>query len=109
MTSRDAASADTSAEGGPPATVTRSGNATVSDGGIANTGILTYQQAPEPPPEWPLRVGQVPALASAFQGRPGLRDQIAEARAAGTRTDSSGGAAGTTRTSRTRSAPSGRR
>lgn len=80
--------------GGAPGTVDRSGNATASDGGIASTGILTYQQAPEPPPEWPLRVGQVPALASAFQPRPRLRDRIAEARAVGTRTDSSAGDGG---------------
>ena len=94
MTSRDVASSDTSAEGGPPVTVTHSGNATASSGGFANTGNVgnvTIQQPPEPPPAWPLRVGQVPALASAFQPRPGLRDQIAEARAAGTRPGSSAG------------------
>ena len=89
MTSGDVASSDASAEHGPSATVTDSGNATASGGGIANTGILTIRQPPEPPPEWPLRVGQVPALASAFQPRPGLRDQVTKARAAGTRTDSS--------------------
>ena len=94
MTSRDVASSDTSAEGGPPGTVTHSGNATASNGGIASTGILTVQLAPEPPPAWPLRVGQVPALASAFQPRPGLRDRIAEARATITRTDSSAGDGG---------------
>ena len=97
MTSGDVASSDTSAEGGPPGTVTDSGNATASSGGFANTGIVgdvTIQQPPEPPPAWPLRVGQVPALASAFQPRPGLRDQIAEARAAGTRPDSSAGDGG---------------
>ena len=87
MTSGDLASSDASADGSPPATVTGSGNATASSGGIANTGILSLQQPPEPPPEWPLLVGQVPALASAFQPRPGLRDQITKARAAGTRTD----------------------
>ncbi len=94
MTSDDVASSDASADGDPLAAVTGSGNATASGGGIANTGILTLQQPPEPPPAWPLRVGQVPALASAFQPRPGLRDQVTEARAAGTRADSSAGEGG---------------
>src|ERR1019366_8205651 len=87
----DALSSDALAEDGPPGTVTGSGNATASSGGIANTGILTFQQAPRPAPAWPVRVGQVPALASAFQPRPGLRDRITAARAAGTRADSSAG------------------
>jgi hypothetical protein len=91
VTSGDVASSDALAEDGSPATVTGSGNATASSGGIASTGILTLQQPPEPAPAWPVRVGQVPALASAFQPRPGLRDRITAARAAGTRADSSAG------------------
>jgi tetratricopeptide (TPR) repeat protein len=70
--------------------VANSGNATSSSGGFSNTGYVgnvAIQQPPKAPPEWPLRIGQVPALASAFQPRPGLRDQMAEARAASTRTD----------------------
>ena len=87
----DGASSGAAAGDGPPAAVTGSGNATASGGGIANTGILEVHQPPEAPPEWPLLVGQVPALASAFQPRPGLRDQIAKARTAGA---GSGGGAG---------------
>ena len=94
VTSGDVASSDASAEGGPPATVADAGNATPSSGGFSNTGYVgnvTIQQPPKAPPEWPLRIGQVPALASAFQPRPGLRDQIAAARV-GTRTDNTGSA-----------------
>ncbi|MFE4998622.1 hypothetical protein ACFRH4_46615 [Streptomyces mirabilis] len=37
--------------------------------------------APRPPVAWPLRVGTVPQLASAFQPRPNLRERIDQARA----------------------------
>jgi hypothetical protein len=63
--------------------VSDSGNATANAGGIANTGNMGPVQVEHhhhypglPQPSWPVRVGQVPALASAFQARPGLRDQI---------------------------------
>lgn len=58
------------------------GDATASAGGIANSGYLsigtlntTGTRSPEPM-TWPVRVGALPLTASAFQPRPGLRDQI---------------------------------
>lgn len=45
---------------------------------------------PEPPPDWPILVGQIPPLASAFQARPRERERIRTARAAST-SESKGG------------------
>ena len=90
MTSGDVASSDAPADGGPPGTVAHPGNVTSSSGGFSSTGYagsVTAQQPAQAPPEWPLRIGQIPALAPAFQPRSGPRDQIAEARAVGNRTD----------------------
>jgi tetratricopeptide (TPR) repeat protein len=50
----------------------------VEDSGTQTTG----RSGPTQVVEWPVQVGQVPALASAFQARPGLRERIAAARAA---------------------------
>jgi tetratricopeptide (TPR) repeat protein len=52
-----------------------------SGGSVAanQIGHVDYHQ-PLPPLSWPARVGQVPALASAFQDRAGLRQQVQEAR-----------------------------
>ncbi|HEX2744532.1 MAG TPA: NB-ARC domain-containing protein, partial [Streptosporangiaceae bacterium] len=44
---------------------------------------LRYYQAPPRPVTWPVLVGQIPTLASAFQDRPGLRDQVKAARKRG--------------------------
>ena len=90
-----AVTSSANASAGPPgqdaATVTNSGNATASGGGIASTGILNLQQAPKPAPSWPVRVGAVPALASSFQRRPGLRKLIEAVRAGGAGPGAAGG------------------
>ncbi|MHC3475295.1 tetratricopeptide repeat protein [Streptomyces sp. 7R007] len=44
-------------------------------------GRVEQHAAPQPPVVWPVRVGAVPQLASAFQSRPGLRERIDRARA----------------------------
>ncbi|TDB96039.1 tetratricopeptide repeat protein [Micromonospora fluostatini] len=63
---------------------THTGPATASHGAFANSGTIQggFHQhlPPAPPPSWPLRVGTVPPLASAFQPRTGLRDRIEAAR-----------------------------
>ena len=70
-------------------TVADSGDASAAHGGVANTGVMgdvivEHHHHPQAtPPEWPLLVGRPPALASAFQPRQGLRDQIAAARRRG--------------------------
>ena len=48
-----------------------------------NTQVNNFHPPGRPAVSWPVRVGAVPALASAFQVRPGLREQVAAARAAG--------------------------
>jgi hypothetical protein len=74
-----------------------SGNATAARGGKANTGIWNethhhhHHHQAVVPVDWPVRVGQVPALASAFQARPGLRDRIAAARGASSSADHDNG------------------
>ncbi|MEW2418111.1 hypothetical protein AB0953_31065 [Streptomyces sp. NPDC046866] len=40
---------------------------------------VEYHAGPRPPVVWPVRVGMVPHLASAFQARTGLRDRIDQA------------------------------
>ncbi|MDT3442157.1 tetratricopeptide repeat protein [Pseudofrankia sp. BMG5.37] len=70
------------------ASVTESGNASADNGAVANTGVMgdvTVHHHPQavPAPVWPVVVGQPPALASAFQPRQGLRDQIVTARHGG--------------------------
>jgi tetratricopeptide (TPR) repeat protein len=66
--------------------VASSGEARADHGGVANTGVIIgavtserhvhHHYRPESPPEWPVLVGQPPALASAFQARLELREQI---------------------------------
>ncbi|QKW17640.1 tetratricopeptide repeat protein (plasmid) [Verrucosispora sp. NA02020] len=76
--------------------VTDSGNASADRAGVANAGIINGDVRPEhhehhhypapravPAPVWPVLVGQIPELASAFQARRGLRDQILAARQRG--------------------------
>jgi hypothetical protein len=47
-----------------------------------HVGHLTVSHpAPRPPVRWPLRLGEVPTLASAFQDRTGVRGRIDQARA----------------------------
>ena len=46
-------------------------------------GHLDFHQAPRAAVSWPVLVGQVPALASAFQDRPGVRERVDAARSAG--------------------------
>ena len=72
------------------ATVTDSGDASAYNGGIANTGVMgpvriEHHHYPRavPAPVWPVLVGQPPALASAFQPRQGLRDQVLAAQVRG--------------------------
>jgi tetratricopeptide (TPR) repeat protein len=60
----------------------------VNPPGAVGTQTNIFKLPPKPPVSWPLAVGGIPALASAFQPRPGLRERIAAARAA------SGGTAG---------------
>lgn len=60
------------------ARVEESGDATAAAGGFANTGIigrLTHIHLP-PKVTWPLSVGRIPPLASAFQPREELRGRI---------------------------------
>ncbi|MFC7533585.1 tetratricopeptide repeat protein [Actinoplanes sp. GCM10030250] len=59
-----------------------SGTAAVAVGGDVNAPITTHYTttAPPIPVRWPVRVGSVPELASAFQPRTGVRDQIRTAR-----------------------------
>jgi len=47
-------------------------------------GGVTIRPRDPVPVTWPVRVGLVPALASAFQPRPGLRERVEAARAAST-------------------------
>ena len=56
-----------------------------TDGSVAAERIdhLDYHQAPPRGVSWPVLVGQVPALASVFQDRAGLREQLDAARSAG--------------------------
>ena len=66
--------------------VADSGDAKASKGGFAISGVFTgdakaeyhehHHAAPAPPPVWPVQIGRPPTLASAFQPRQGLRDQI---------------------------------
>jgi hypothetical protein len=55
-----------------------------TDGSVAAARIdrVDVYQAPAPVPgvSWPVLVGQVPVLASAFQDRAGLRERIETAR-----------------------------
>ncbi|MDH6463104.1 hypothetical protein M2302_003289 [Micromonospora sp. A200] len=74
------------------ATVTGSGNASADRAGLANTGVIIgdvtseyheHHHHPRAVPVWPALVGQPPPLASAFQPRRGLREQILAARRRG--------------------------
>jgi tetratricopeptide (TPR) repeat protein len=63
---------------------TNTGNAAADRGGKANTGIWIEEHhylPPSPPPAWPIRVGLIPALATAFQPRPGLCKRVDAAQA----------------------------
>ena len=67
-----------------------SGNATASGAGFANSGVahigtLNLNPQAQAALVWPLRLGSVPALASAFQDRAGARERI-EAASAGNST-----------------------
>ncbi|HEX5402327.1 MAG TPA: FxSxx-COOH system tetratricopeptide repeat protein [Pseudonocardiaceae bacterium] len=53
------------------------------DGDVHTHQHHHYSPAVPAPPVWPVLVGQPPALASAYQARPGLRDQILAARGHG--------------------------
>lgn len=55
------------------------------DGSVAAERIerLDFHQAAPPDVSWPVLVGQVPALASAFQARSGVRELVDAARAGG--------------------------
>lgn len=66
--------------------VERSGDAIASaPHAVAITGhvsrLAVSPAAPQAPVRWPLRVGAVPSLASAFQDRPAVRDRVDQARA----------------------------
>ena len=58
---------------------------TAAGGSVAAQRIDRVEVRPAPGPEvsWPVQVGQVPAVASAFQSRPGLRGLIEQARSGG--------------------------
>lgn len=80
-TARDRATAVSGCTGpdrGPagPVHVSRTGAATASEGGLANTGYLTIdgftlvqQAAPRTPAAWPHQVGVIPSRALSFQHR----------------------------------------
>ena len=70
------------------ATVAGSGAASADRGGVGNSGVMgpvTVHHHPQPvaPTVWPVLVGGLPGLASAFQPRQGLRDQVTAARGSG--------------------------
>ena len=72
------------------ATVAGSGAASADHGAVANSGVMgpvtvEHHHHPQPaaPTVWPVLVGRPPGLASAFQPRQGLRDQITAARGRG--------------------------
>jgi tetratricopeptide (TPR) repeat protein len=71
------------AEGAPLGSSTGVPEPLTGSRGIAFAGghTVTIHQLPSPPPAWPVQVGRIPVLASAFQDRPGLRDRIQTARA----------------------------
>ncbi|MFF5235555.1 tetratricopeptide repeat protein [Dactylosporangium sp. NPDC000521] len=69
--------------------VTGSGAATASRGGVAVSGVIAgdvtneyhehHHAPPAEPVVWPVQIGRPPALASAFQPREALREQILSA------------------------------
>ncbi|MDI5967026.1 tetratricopeptide repeat protein [Streptantibioticus silvisoli] len=65
--------------------VSNTGNASATGNSIAVSGHIgelhMHQQPLQEPVAWPILVGTVPALASAFQERPGTRERIDRARA----------------------------
>ncbi|MDT0549211.1 tetratricopeptide repeat protein [Streptomyces lonegramiae] len=66
--------------------ISGTGDATTSGGAIANSGYLSIDKmnvalpTSRAPVAWPVRVGPLPALASAFQSRIDLRERIDQAR-----------------------------
>ncbi|MFF7249813.1 tetratricopeptide repeat protein [Embleya sp. NPDC008237] len=78
-----ATAAATSGPGPLHTSVNRSGDAVADRGGVAVSGHVGQLNVHPPPPEpveWPVRLGAVPALATAFQDRAGLRAEVDAAR-----------------------------
>ncbi|GAB3004724.1 tetratricopeptide repeat protein [Saccharothrix stipae] len=68
--------------------VHESGGATADRGGVANSGVMgdvrvEHHHHPAVVPVWPVVVGQPPPLASAFQPREDVREQVLAARRRG--------------------------
>ncbi|MFF1904322.1 tetratricopeptide repeat protein [Kitasatospora sp. NPDC058218] len=51
------------------------------NGSVIQAGTYIHQEAPPPEPQWPVLIGALPILASAFQPRAAVRAKVDEARA----------------------------